>query len=210
MKISRKNLNRKIFHLTSLVLSRAIHTVLSGWRQCQFSAGNDISPYFTDTDTVPYMWFIMMVWDYVSELRPSMGLLFIPRVMCERVQPWWWWWCRLGITPDLSTRALWQSYQQRHLGQVGGMDEGVRISPISIWHNSRDLQHAVKSYDMRRYMWLAFSVQWCQHTVHQTSEADGRWYTTMLLQQQDCTASMMVWQVNDDELKRILQEAIVA
>jgi hypothetical protein len=37
----------------------------------------------------------------------------------------------LGITPDSFTRALWQSYQQRHLGQVGGMD-GVRILPISI------------------------------------------------------------------------------
>jgi hypothetical protein len=27
-----------------------------------------------------------------------------------------------GIIPDSSTRALWQSYQQRHLGQVGGME----------------------------------------------------------------------------------------
>jgi hypothetical protein len=25
--------------------------------------------------------------------------------------------CLLGITPESSTRALWQSYQQRHLGQ---------------------------------------------------------------------------------------------
>jgi hypothetical protein len=39
---------------------------------------------------------------------------------------------RLGITPDSSTRALWQSYQQRHLRQVGGMDEGVRILPVSM------------------------------------------------------------------------------
>jgi hypothetical protein len=31
------------------------------------------------------------------------------------------------ITPDSSTYALWQSYQQRHLGKVGGMDERVRI-----------------------------------------------------------------------------------
>jgi hypothetical protein len=29
-----------------------------------------------------------------------------------------------GVTPDSYTRALLQSYQQRHLGQVGGMDEG--------------------------------------------------------------------------------------
>jgi hypothetical protein len=36
------------------------------------------------------------------------------------------------IPPDSSTKALWQSYQQRHLAQVGGMDEGMRILPISI------------------------------------------------------------------------------
>jgi hypothetical protein len=32
-----------------------------------------------------------------------------------------------GKTPDMSTRALWQSYQQRHLEQVGGMDEGIEF-----------------------------------------------------------------------------------
>jgi hypothetical protein len=36
-----------------------------------------------------------------------------------------------GVTPDSSTIALLQAYQQRHLGQVGGMDEGVRILLIS-------------------------------------------------------------------------------
>jgi hypothetical protein len=35
-----------------------------------------------------------------------------------------------GETPDSSTRALLQTYQQRHLGQVGGIDEGVRILPV--------------------------------------------------------------------------------
>jgi hypothetical protein len=50
-------------------------------------------------------WLIMMGWDYVSELRPPTGLLFIPRVICEHGKQWWWW-CRLGITPDSSTRAL--------------------------------------------------------------------------------------------------------
>jgi hypothetical protein len=43
-----------------------------------------------------------------------------------------------GITPYSSTRTLWQSCQQRHLGQVGGVDEGVRILPISILNSSRD------------------------------------------------------------------------
>jgi hypothetical protein len=41
-------------------------------------------------------------------------MLFIPRVIREHGEPWWW--CRLVITPDPSTRALWQCYQQRHLG----------------------------------------------------------------------------------------------
>jgi hypothetical protein len=44
-----------------------------------------------------------------------------------------------GKTLDSSTRALWQSYQQRYLGQVGGMDERVRILHISIWNISRDI-----------------------------------------------------------------------
>jgi hypothetical protein len=35
-----------------------------------------------------------------------------------------------GITPDSSIRTLWQSYQQTHLGQLGGIDKGVRILPI--------------------------------------------------------------------------------
>jgi hypothetical protein len=36
----------------------------------------------------------------------------------------------LGITPDSSTRAVWKSYQQRHLELVAGMDEGIRILHI--------------------------------------------------------------------------------
>jgi hypothetical protein len=72
----------------------------------------------------------MIGWDNVSELRPPTGPLFVPRVICDRCKPWWWWWCRLGITPDSSTRTLWKSYQQTYLGQVGGRDEGVRILPF--------------------------------------------------------------------------------
>jgi hypothetical protein len=44
------------------------------------------------------------------------------QVICEHGEPWWWWF-RLGITPDSSTRALWQLYQQRHLGQVGVLNQ---------------------------------------------------------------------------------------
>jgi hypothetical protein len=41
---------------------------------------------------LPYSWLMMimsMVRDYVSELRPSMGLLFIPQVIYEHREPWW-------------------------------------------------------------------------------------------------------------------------
>jgi hypothetical protein len=64
---------------------------------------------------------------------PITGLLFIPRVNVSE-DPWWWW-RRLEITPDLSTGARWQSYQQRHLGRVREMDEGVRILRIHyLWY----------------------------------------------------------------------------
>jgi hypothetical protein len=43
----------------------------------------------------PIDWLIMMGWDYVSELRPPMGILLIPQVICEHGEPWWWW-CQLG------------------------------------------------------------------------------------------------------------------
>jgi hypothetical protein len=62
----------------------------------------------------------------MSQNCETNGPVVHPRVIREHgVSWWWWWWCRLGITPDSSTRALWQSYQQRHLGKVGGMDEGA-------------------------------------------------------------------------------------
>jgi hypothetical protein len=76
-----------------------------------------------------FYWFI----DYVARLTAQItGLLFIPRVNVS-AEPWWR--CRLGITPDLSTRARWQSYQQRHLERVRGMDERMRILPIQyLWY----------------------------------------------------------------------------
>jgi hypothetical protein len=84
-------------------------------------------------------WLIMVGWDWHLRTAAITGLLFIPRVICERGEPWWWR-CRLGITPNSSTRALWQSYQQRHLGKVGGMDEGVRILYIQyLWYVNESL-----------------------------------------------------------------------
>jgi hypothetical protein len=91
-------------------------------------------------------WLIMMGWDWRLRTGAITGLLFIPRVNVSGES--WWWWCRLGITPGLSTRARWQSYQQRHLERVWGMDEGMKIYVFSIFDTSTDLLHAVNSYDM--------------------------------------------------------------
>jgi hypothetical protein len=93
----------------------------------------------------------MMGWDSNLRTEAIIGLLFIPRVNVSG-EPWWWL-CRLGITPDLSTRARWQSYQQRHLERIGGMDEGMRILHIQyIWYIHRSftchkiLQHGTSGF----------------------------------------------------------------
>jgi hypothetical protein len=89
-------------------------------------------------------------WDetYVSEPHPLTGLLFIPRVICGIGKPWWWWWWwwrwLLTRTPALcgnpTSRDIW--------GRIGGMDEGLRISQISIWDTSTDqeLRHGSSGF----------------------------------------------------------------
>jgi hypothetical protein len=85
-------------------------------------------------------WLIMMGWDWHLRITAIAGLLFIPRVKVSG-EPWWSW-CQLGITPDLSIRACWQSYQQRHLERVGGMDKGVRILHIQyLWYVNRSFPY---------------------------------------------------------------------
>jgi hypothetical protein len=37
----------------------------------------------------PHLLFMSMGWDYVSELQPLMGLLFIPQMIYKSVKPWW-------------------------------------------------------------------------------------------------------------------------
>jgi hypothetical protein len=73
-----------------------------------------------------------MGWDWRLWTAAITGLLFIPRVNVSGEPSWW---CRLGIPPDLSTRARWQSYQQRHLERVGGMDDGWEY--MYIWYMIR-------------------------------------------------------------------------
>jgi hypothetical protein len=49
-----------------------------------------------------------------------MGLLFIPQVIYEHVEPWW---NINGKTPDSSIRALWQSSSSKAGGTVKGNNE---------------------------------------------------------------------------------------
>jgi hypothetical protein len=77
-------------------------------------------------------WVIMQSETNVSQPLPSVAYCPSPGWMWAW-QPWWWWWwwwCRLGITPDSFIRALWRSYQQRHVDRAGGMGEGMITSRI--------------------------------------------------------------------------------
>jgi hypothetical protein len=53
--------------------------------------------------TLQLMMNILVELDYVSELRPPVGLLFIPQVIYEHGEPWW---NDVEGKTDLSTRAL--------------------------------------------------------------------------------------------------------
>jgi hypothetical protein len=93
----------------------------------------------------------MMGWDWRLRTVAITGLLFILQVNVSG-EPWWWC-CRLGITLYLSTRARRQSYQQRHLERVGGMNEGMRILLIQyLWYVSgsftccKILRHGTSSF----------------------------------------------------------------
>jgi hypothetical protein len=89
-------------------------------------------------------WSYRWGWDYVSELLPPSGLLFIPHVICEHGDPWW-----VMMQPDSSKRALWQFYQQFHLRQVGGIDEiSENFVFQAFFFCTCDVLRAVKFYDM--------------------------------------------------------------
>jgi hypothetical protein len=49
-----------------------------------FSVKNKLLPY-----TLLMVMIMSMGWDHVSELRPLMGLFFIPQVIYEHGEPWW-------------------------------------------------------------------------------------------------------------------------
>jgi hypothetical protein len=75
----------------------------------------------------------MMGRDWRLRSAAITGLLFVARVNVSG-EPWRWWY-QLGINPDLSIRARWQSYQERYMERVGGMDEWIRILYIQyLWY----------------------------------------------------------------------------
>jgi hypothetical protein len=90
----------------------------------------------------------------VSEPRPSRAYCSSPVVNVSG-EPWWWWWWWLGITPDLSTRACWQSYQQRHLEQVGRMNEWRNEN--FVYSVSLYLWHVTRSFTCRKILRLETS-----------------------------------------------------
>jgi hypothetical protein len=134
----------------------------------------------------------MMGWEWRLRTVAITGLLFILRVNVSGEQ--WWWWFRLGITSDFSTRARWQSYQQRNLEPVEGMNEGLKILPIQyLWsvkgsltcrkilrHGSSGFTSHPKEVVLRIFIalkntspWLSFKVfvSSGKHTNHYTTEA---------------------------------------
>jgi hypothetical protein len=74
-------------HLRIQVLHNC-NRVLSARNFHYFCYCSDIKHAFKDI-LVLFMLFMSMGWDYVSELRPPVGLLFIPQMICERGEPRW-------------------------------------------------------------------------------------------------------------------------
>jgi hypothetical protein len=101
-----------------------------------------------------------MEWDYFSELRLPTGLLFIPRWgACRTMVEWY-----RKRTPDLSTRALWQSYQYSNLeaSRRRGLREW-RIWPRKVILSilASDILHTLKSYDIGPPALLSFRRKVC-------------------------------------------------
>jgi hypothetical protein len=89
-------------------------------------------------------WLTDWVWWVRLWLRPPTGLLFIPQMYVS-----------MECHVDDDAGCSWLVHQSslavlpaETSGPSRKNDEGVRILPISIWNTTRDLEHAVKSYDM--------------------------------------------------------------
>jgi hypothetical protein len=93
--------------------------------QCCWVTGTYVAMCVVNYRYAAWYWLTDYVgWDWRLRTATITGLLFISRVNVSGEL--WWYWCRLGITPDLTTIARWQSYQQRHLERVESTSEGMR------------------------------------------------------------------------------------
>jgi hypothetical protein len=140
-------------------------------------------------------WLIMTVgWDLRLRTVVTNGLVV------HSSGDMWVWRAMLGKTPDLSTRALWQSYQQSSGSKQEDWVKGMRIWPceVFLFILATDPLHSVKSYYMGPLALLPlhrnlccgclsplkiFHLSWdwtneswvqCNHTNHYTTEATLR------------------------------------
>jgi hypothetical protein len=84
------------------------------------------------------MTIISMGWDYISELRPPSGLLFIPQVVYDYREPWWNDIDR--VNANSFHRAHWQSCRQSSSSNAGGTGEGNGEFCLKkcLFHTSKD------------------------------------------------------------------------
>jgi hypothetical protein len=66
-----------------------------------------------------FMLFMSMGWDYISELRPETGILFIPQVIQYMSTDNHGEMISTGKTPDLSITVLFLFYQQPSSSEAG-------------------------------------------------------------------------------------------
>jgi hypothetical protein len=96
---------------------------------------------------VDWLW-VKLTSQNCSLYRPTVH----PRVIAMRIMVWWYW---LGLTPNSSTRVLWQppvlsggpvsrdiSGASRRMGERNEI-----LVYLSLW-DFKDLYHAIKSYNM--------------------------------------------------------------
>jgi hypothetical protein len=90
-----------------------------------------------------------MGWDYASQMRPPTCLLFIPRVIYEyEVMMMMMMMVPAGDNNWLDHQSFLTVLPAETSGTSRRNGQRVRIFSISIWNTSRDIQHAVKYYDM--------------------------------------------------------------
>jgi hypothetical protein len=93
----------------------------------------------------------MMGWDYVSELRPPTGLLFIPRIIREHGEPWWWscqdkfWLVHQSSLAVLQAETYWASRRN------GRRSENFAYQYLKYLKGSLTCRKILTTWDLRLY-----------------------------------------------------------